>query len=122
MLAMDIWYQFKLFVEHASGISMDALHVLVGVAAQICFAALLRRSIRSWWPWCLVLGLLLVNEASDLWVEQWPQPAMQYGEGMKDILLTMALPSLLMLCARRWPSLLARRIPSALAGNETNGG
>ena len=89
---MSIWYDAKLLLEHASGVSMDALHVLVGVAAQLMFAALFRVPLKSWRPWLFVLALLLLNEAGDLWVEQWPLPAMQYGEGIKDIALTMLLP------------------------------
>ena len=102
---MSIWYQAKLLLEHASGISMDAFHILIGVAAQLSFAALFRVPLKSWRPWLFVFALLLLNEAGDLWVERWPQPAMQYGEALKDIVLTMLLPSLLLLCARRTPQL-----------------
>ena len=104
---MSVWYDAKLFLEHASGVSMDALHVLAGVAAQLTFAALLRVTLGSWRPWLFVLALLVLNEAGDLWVERWPQAAMQYGEAFKDIVLTMLLPSLLMLCARKTPQLFA---------------
>jgi len=102
---MSIGYQVKLLIEHASGISMDALHVLVGVGLQLAFAVLFRTPIKGWRPWLFVLALLLLNEASDLWVEQWPQPGMQYGEGLKDILLTMLLPTVLMIGARIRPHL-----------------
>ena len=37
---MTTWYEVKLLLEHATGISMDALHVLVGVLLQLLFAAL----------------------------------------------------------------------------------
>jgi len=69
---MSAWYQFKLLLEHATGISMDALHILVGVGLQVLFAALFKVSLRSWRPWLFVFVLLLLNEASDLWAEQWP--------------------------------------------------
>ena len=39
----------------------------------------------SWW-----FALILCNEAVDLWVERWPDPGQPYGEGVKDLLLTMA--------------------------------
>lgn len=97
---MSSWYQVKLLLEHATGISMDALHVLAGVLAQLLFAALFRSSFRNWRPWIFVFALVLLNEASDLWVERWPKPAMQLGEGLKDIALTMLLPTLLMLSTR----------------------
>ena len=102
---MSPWYQFKLLVEHASGISMDALHILAGVGLQLSFAALFRVPLNSWRPWLFVLLLLLANEAGDLWVEQWPEPAMQYGESLKDVFVTMVVPSMLMLGARWVPFL-----------------
>lgn len=87
---------------------MDSLHVMVGVVLQLCGAALCGRGLADARPWLLVLGLELANEANDLWVERWPNPGQQYGEGFKDILETMILPTLLLLVARRWPRLLAR--------------
>ena len=102
---MSLWYQAKLMIEHASGISMDALHVLVGVLLQLLFAAVLRTSLKSWWPWLVLLALLLMNEAGDLWVERWPVPAMQFGEGLKDVALTMLLPTVLLLAARLRPAI-----------------
>jgi len=105
---MSLWYQFKLLAEHALGISMDALHILVGVALQFVFAALFRTSLASWRPWCCVLLLLLLNEAGDLWIEQWPEPAMQYGEGLKDVVVTMVVPTVLLLLVRVRPALFGR--------------
>ena len=102
---MSLWYQAKLVIEHASGISMDALHVLVGVLLQLLFAGLFRISLKSWWPWLSLFSLLLLNEAGDLWVERWPEPAMQVGEGIKDVALTMFLPTMLMLGARLHPAM-----------------
>jgi hypothetical protein len=100
------WYQVKLFIEHASGISMDALHILVGFAIFLIAALALRRSVASLLPWLATLILEIGNEAYDLHVELWPDPGSQLGEGAKDIILTMALPTLLLLVARWRPTLL----------------
>ena len=97
------WYQFKLFVEHASGISMDALHILVGFALLFVAAAALRRSVSSFLPWAVLLLLELGNEAYDLSIEVWPSFASQLGEGAKDIILTMAIPTLTLILARWKP-------------------
>lgn len=105
----DDWYQVKLFLEHASGFSMDALHVIVGVVLQLAFALLYRSSVARPWPLLSVLALELVNEASDFRVEIWPQPGMQFGESAKDVILTMVLPTLIFLVARYRPKLLAQR-------------
>jgi hypothetical protein len=98
-------YQAKLFVEHLSGFSFDELHVLIGVGIHFLAAGLLRRPLSSWRPWLVVLGISLINEANDLIIEQWPNLAVQYGEGFKDILSTMIVPSALLLATRSWPTL-----------------
>lgn len=107
------WHTAKTFVEHMIGFSHDALHVVVGVCLQLLAASFLKVSVRHPVPWCLVLGLQLANEWSDLWLEVWPDQAMQWGESSKDILLTMALPTLFLLVARYRPQLLSERDLSA---------
>lgn len=104
------WYQVKLFIEHASAISMDALHVLVGVGVMLVAALLLKRNLASALPWLVTLFLGVGNEVYDLHVELWPDVASQLGEAAKDLLLTMALPTLLLLVARRRPTLLASHV------------
>jgi hypothetical protein len=100
------WYQLKMFIEHASGISMDALHILVGCVIFLVSAQALKRSIAHPLPWLATLVLEIGNEVHDLTIEIWPDPGSQLGEGAKDIILTMALPTLLMLVARWRPMLL----------------
>ena len=102
---MTSWHQGKLFIEHAIAIDHDALHVIVGVLFWLVFGLLTRRPISSWRPWLWLLALILWNETVDLWTEQWPDPGMQYGEGAKDILLTMLLPTVLGLLVRVAPGL-----------------
>lgn len=94
------WYEVKLFVEHASGVSMDALHVLLGSLLFLVATLVVRRGLGSILPWAFVLALELVNEAYDLHVERWPNLASQIGEGAKDVMLTMALPTLILLIGR----------------------
>lgn len=98
-------YQAKLFLKHATGFSMDELHVLIGVGLQLIFARILVSRISAWRPWLLVFAIELANEVNDLFVERWPQPGMQYGEGVKDILSTMIVPTVLLLSVRLLPAL-----------------
>lgn len=105
MAAMSSWHEGKLFVEHSVSISHEALHIFVGVLLWLAFGLLLRRPLSSWWPWLWVLGLILWNETVDLWNEQWPDPGQQYGEGAKDVLITMLVPTLLMTAVRLRPDL-----------------
>lgn len=109
---MTAWYETKQFLQHSSTVSMDALHVLAGATALVGLSLLLRRPVSSWLPLLIVFVLALINEAVDLWVEQWPEPAMQYGESAKDLVLTMLLPTLTLITARQWPWLYdARQAP-----------
>jgi hypothetical protein len=103
--AMASWHQGKLFIEHAVAINHDALHVIIGVLAWLLIASVARRSLSSPVPWLWLLALILWNETVDLWTEQWPDAGMQYGEGVKDVLLTMFLPTVMMIVVRIRPAL-----------------
>ena len=103
--AMSSWHEGKLAIEHSLAISHNSLHILIGVLLWIALGVLLRRPLTSWLPWLWVLAAILWNEAVDLWIEQWPDPGHQYGEGAKDVLLTMLVPTLLMFAARARPDL-----------------
>ena len=103
------WHDLKTFVERAANVGTDSLHVIAGVLLQLLFAAVVRRPLSSWLPWLLVLLSLLFNEIVDLWVEQWPSLAMQLGESARDLVLTMFLPTALLVVVRRWPHLISAR-------------
>ena len=105
-LALD-WYQVKLFVQHASGMSMDALHVVAGVVLLLASAFVLRTNVGRALPLLIVLLVAIVNEASDFRAEIWPQLGMQAGEAAKDLILTMIVPALIFLAARYRPKLFA---------------
>ncbi len=110
-MTFDGWYQIKLFIEHASGISMDALHILAGFAIFLLAAQLLRRSVASPLPWLAALVLEIGNEVYDLAIERWPDAGSQLGEGAKDILLTMLLPTMVAMIARWHPDLVSNDQP-----------
>jgi hypothetical protein len=59
----------------------------------------------SWRPWLWTFALIFWNEAVDLWTEVWPDPGQQYGEGLKDLALTMFVPTLLLAAVRLRPDL-----------------
>jgi hypothetical protein len=103
--AMVSWHQGKLFIEHAVAISHDTLHVIIGVLLWLVFALLVRRPLSSWLPWSWLFAVILWNETVDLWMEQWPDPGQQYGEGEKDLFLTMIEPTVLMFAVRLRPDL-----------------
>jgi hypothetical protein len=104
-LGADV-FTAKMTVERSVAFSDDALHILAGVVLQLGFAFVFRTSLRSWGPWLFVLGLELINEVNDLHMSAW---ANFWGESAKDLLLTMLLPTLLLVVARTRPHLLAKR-------------
>ena len=107
------WYQLKLEVVRATGLHMDALHVHIGVLAQILTALVLRVRLSSLAPWLLLLAAVGANEWFDLSYDVWPDRELQYGESVKDVWNTMLLPTLLMALARWWPGLFAARPAAA---------
>lgn len=102
---MMAWYETKQFLSSATAISMDALHVLAGALLFLVFSLLLRKPVTRFSPWLAVLALTLVNEAVDLWVERWPSLGMQLGESVKDVVVTMLIPTVILLTARCIPRL-----------------
>ncbi|MEO6433211.1 MAG: hypothetical protein ABIO29_04450 [Sphingomicrobium sp.] len=106
--AMGGWHQGKLFIEHGLAVEHDALHVLVGMLFWLVLAVVLRRPLSNWRPLLGLALLALWNEAVDLWVELWPDPGMQLGEGAKDLALTLIVPALLTWLIRARPSLFVR--------------
>lgn len=101
------WFMTKLWLVKETGISQDAWHVIAGVCLQLFVAAFVRRGLANPIPWAAVLLAELANEASDLSSDLWTAVPI-WPDSAKDVLLTMALPTLLFL--------LARFVPRALAG------
>jgi hypothetical protein len=105
LAVMVPWHQGKLFVEHALAIDHDALHILAGTLLWLVLALLLRRPLTTWRPWLGAMAFNIWNEAVDLSLEQWSDRGWQYGETAKDLVLTIAVPTVLMFAARRRPDL-----------------
>lgn len=99
----DHWGQAKFFFESVLGIDNDLSHVIAGPVVQFLAALILRQSVQRMAPWLVVLALELFNEWHDLVSETWPVRSMQYGEGLKDIILTMTIPTLVLLLTRNYP-------------------
>lgn len=93
-------------IERSIGLGNDALHVLAGVLLQLAAAFILRSSLRNYGPWLLVLALVLASTLADFRMEAWPR---RLGDGSMDIVLTMFLPTILLIVARKKPNLLTKR-------------
>jgi hypothetical protein len=103
------WHQLKLWLETASGLDMDALHVHGGLLLQLAAALALRRPLRSPWPWLVVLAAELANEYYDYSYEVWPTRDAQFAESVRDVWNTMLVPTALLVIARCFPALFVGR-------------
>jgi len=101
------WYGIKLLIVDQSGLGRDVLHIFVGFAGQILAAALLRRPLASPLPWLAVLIAEAANEYYDLHREVWTDRAIWPGS-VTDVILTMSIPTALLLLTRSAPGLFAR--------------
>lgn len=99
--------EHKVLFERAIGFHNDALHVMAGFLLHVVAALVFRKSLAHWKPWLAVLVLELANEANDLFHERWPDLSMQLGEGAKDLALTMAIPTAILILARWKPGIFA---------------
>ena len=99
--AVWTWIEWKQWIKSSVGYKSDSLHVLWGVAIQFAVALAIRRSLASFLPWLLLLGLAGANELVDMWAG----PKIDYLESAKDVFLTMLLPTVLLVTTRRFPEL-----------------
>jgi hypothetical protein len=93
----------KLFIDRSLGFSQDAIDVVAGVAVLFAAALVLRKPVSSIWPLLIVLLLASLNASSDWWMGQGPRPDPHFRQAARDLLVTMAVPMLLMLSARWAP-------------------
>jgi hypothetical protein len=101
------WYSLKILVIEQTSLSRDALHILMGFAGQLLVAAAIRRSLAHPLPWIAVLAAELVNEYFDLTEgDVWDKP--MWPGSLRDLLVTMAVPTALLLLTRFAPGLFAR--------------
>ena len=104
------WMAIKTAVAGASDISRDALHLLGGVGGHLILVIVLRSWTGALLPFGLVLVAAMLNEYYDLTIEPWtgPERGRQWAESVKDLLLTMAVPLVLLLLSRFAPRRLTR--------------
>ncbi|WP_417621976.1 hypothetical protein [Parasphingorhabdus sp.] len=105
------WSEVKNWLELSTGLDRNSLHIYAGVAVQVMAALLLRRSLASTIPWFLVALVAFANEYYDHGTapEQLQGSSAFYDDAFKDIWNTLLLPSLVLVIARFWPSLLTGR-------------
>jgi hypothetical protein len=102
------WIETKRFLEQAVAVSNESLHIFGGVLILFASATVLRKPVSNRWPWLVVLTLACLNELVDLRSPRWPHDGARFGESVKDVFVTMLVPSMLLFTARKTPSLYRR--------------
>jgi hypothetical protein len=114
------WYGVKTLVVEQTGLSRDLLHILVGLFGQVLVAALIRRSLASPLPWLAVLIAEIANEYHDISSEAWmPTHIPIWPDSLRDLLVTMAAPTALLLLTRYAPGLFTRPEPPGTDHRDT---
>jgi hypothetical protein len=93
------WEHWKHGVEALFWYQADSLHVVCGVLLTIFFALVTRKSLASFVPWTLLVLASSVNEGIDIWFTH------DVAESVKDTVLTILAPTILLVSARWFPSL-----------------
>lgn len=97
---MSSFQQYKLYLVEHLHLAKDALHIYVGLAVFLGACVLFRWNARQWKPWLLVLLVALVGEALDIRDRIGAFQRVVTWENLKDIINTVAIPTVLLLTAR----------------------
>jgi len=111
------WLEIKVWLESATGLDRDALHIYCALAIQLFLSLFFRRALGSPWPWIAVLVVASVNEYFDYQGVGDSESSVLYfkAEAYHDMWNTMAAPTILMLIARYWPGWMTGRSRKAEA-------
>ncbi|RHW16660.1 hypothetical protein D1610_14810 [Sphingomonas gilva] len=94
------WIDAKTWLSEAIGLDKNFLHVYAGVIGLLALAALLRRPVGDGRALALVTLLEGVNEAIDLYGNWLDDQRLYWDHSLVDALHTLALPLLIVVCAR----------------------
>lgn len=90
----ETWREIKDLIELGE-VGNATLHLIAGM---VIFGAVLLAIKRPWrWPaaWATTLAVVLWNELVDISTERWPNFGGQLTEGAFDLVVTIAIPTLL---------------------------
>ncbi|MGZ8348530.1 MAG: hypothetical protein ACXWU2_00770 [Allosphingosinicella sp.] len=105
---MQEWIVVKESVATWTGLDHDALQLLAALPLSLGAALVLRRPLSHFAPWLTVLFVGIANEAVSGFADGAFEAA-ELGQSQQDLLLLMALPSVLFLIARYFPAMLTRK-------------
>src|SRR5687768_14023418 len=83
-----------------TGLTRDALHIHLGLAAMLLAALLFRRSLRSLLPWFVAFAACVLVEAADLRDDIASYGYLRWRHSVHDLVNSMIWPTVLLLVAR----------------------
>lgn len=90
----------KLAIVAATGLSKDALHIYVGLAAFLIAAVVSKRPLSSLRPWGVVLLVATAGEFVDMRDDFSSFGCWRWSASLHDILNTIAWPTVFLVLAR----------------------
>lgn len=93
----------KFGLEQRIPFDADWLHLIIGPAILAAASVVMRKPMASWDPWLVVVALGILNELIDLIEGASVAPNAAYFESATDFLLTIAIPTAILIKARFFP-------------------
>lgn len=97
---MNPFQQSKFYLVEHLHLARDALHIYVALIVLFGSCILFGWKVHQWKPWLLVLLAAVVGEVLDIREMPGPFESAIGRENVKDILNTMAVPTILLIAAR----------------------
>lgn len=91
----------KLFLMQVTFLSKDALHIYIGLAIYLVVAIFFVKSLRSYWPWLIVLAATILGEMMDIRHTQSLNYPIKWHENIHDVFNTLFWPTILLVLARQ---------------------
>jgi hypothetical protein len=116
---MNPFQQSKFYLVEHLHLAKDALHIYVALIVLFGSCILFGWKVHQWKPWLLVLLAAFVGEILDIRGMPGPFESAVGRENVKDILNTMAVPTMLLIAAR-YTSLFTRPRATAEATQDSS--
>ncbi len=87
-------------IRDLTGLPDPVLHVLIGLAIFFLSALVLRKSLRSWWPFLVVAALQGINELADMAGDIVRYNDVDVRGTVGDTVLTLLIPWLIVIGLR----------------------
>ena len=99
-LLLRSWADAKAAIEQIFPFDPAWLHLGMGVLIFLGAALVVRKPTSSWLPWLLVAILAALNEIVDVALDERSNTGIVYKESAGDFLVTIAIPTLLLIIWR----------------------